>query len=68
MSTLQRGTVMIDRKSQLVYVRPLHRRRQFVLPLSAVAEMICCRIVRAEVLQERLEKAKKKKAKRNRNH
>lgn len=42
------GTVTIDRDSGLFGVRPLRRRREYVLPLATVAGMV----VRAIVLSE----------------
>jgi hypothetical protein len=45
----QEGTVTVARDSGLIAVHPLHRRREYVLPLAAVAEMIVARVVRAEV-------------------
>ncbi len=54
------GTVKIERESGLFIVRPLHRRRTFVMPLDMVATMVCQRIVLNEVMEE---KAAKKKAK-----
>lgn len=47
------GTVTITRDSGLISVRPLRRRREYVLPLSAVAEMIVARVVRTEVEERR---------------
>lgn len=49
----QEGTVTITCDSGLISVRPLRRRREYVLPLSAVAEMICARVARAEVEERR---------------
>ena len=50
---VQEGTVSITRDSGLISVRPLGRRREYVLPLSTVAEMIVARVVRAEVEERR---------------
>lgn len=50
------GTVTIDRGTGLFTVRPYRRRRTFELPLSAVADMVVARVVRAEVLAKRLAK------------
>ena len=55
----QWGTVSIDRESGTFAVRPLRRRREYVLPLSVIAEMVCRRIIASEV-------ATKRKAKRTR--
>lgn len=49
MSTPQAGTVTIDRAAGLFSVRPLRRRREYVVPLAAVAEMVVSRIIKAEV-------------------
>lgn len=49
----QEGTVTITRDSGLIAVRPLRRRREYVLPLSAVAEMIVARVIKAEVAEQR---------------
>ena len=62
----QEATVTIDRDAGLFEVRPLRRRRTFVLPLAKVAEMVAQRILKAEVMQRRFEKAKARKARRKR--
>lgn len=54
------GTVTIDRATDLFSVRPRGRHREYVLPLSAVAEMVLYSITKAEV-REKLA-AKKRKA------
>lgn len=41
-------TVTIDRGSRTFSVRPSRRRREYVLPLREVAEMVFMRIVKAE--------------------
>lgn len=41
-------TVTIDRGSRTFSVRPSRRRREYVLPLREVAEMVFFRIVKAE--------------------
>jgi len=48
---VQEGTVTIRRDLGLVEVRPLRRRRSYILPLSAVAEMVVSRVVRAELAE-----------------
>ena len=53
MARPQDGTVTITRDSGLFAVRPLRRRREYVLPLSAVAEMVVARVIRAEVAEKR---------------
>ncbi len=45
----QEGTVTVTRDSGLFSVRPLRRRREYTLPLSAVAEMVVARVVKAEI-------------------
>jgi hypothetical protein len=52
----QEGTVSIDRDHGLFAVRPLRRRRTYVLPLSTVAEMAVARVVKAEVAERRATK------------
>jgi len=54
------GTVVIDRDSGLVHVRPLRRRRVYTMPLSMVADMICKRIILNEAYEKRAARAKKK--------
>jgi hypothetical protein len=57
----QYGTVTIDRNSGTFAVRPKRRRREYVLPLSTVAEIVCARIIKAEVAAARAAKKKGKK-------
>ena len=52
----QVGTVAIDRASGLISVRPLRRRRTYTLPLATVAEMVCQRVIRAELAERRAAK------------
>jgi hypothetical protein len=47
----QEGTVTITRDSLLLSVRPLRRRREYVLPLAAVAEIIVARVLKAELAE-----------------
>ena len=49
----QEGTVTISRTSLTFAVRPLRRRREYVLPLATVAEIVCQRILRAEVAERK---------------
>lgn len=49
----QEGTVTIDRGLGLVSVRPKRRRREYTLPLSAVAEIICSVVMKAELSERR---------------
>jgi len=52
-SRVQAGTVTISRTAGTFAVRPRRRRREYLLPLSTVAEMVCQRILRAEVAEQR---------------
>ena len=60
---LRQGTVLIDRASGLLHVRPLRRRRVYTMPLSMVADMVCQRIITNELYEKRAA-AKKKKGRR----
>lgn len=51
------ATVTIDRTRQLFAVRPLRRRREYVLPLAAVAEWTVWGVAKAE--QRERERARK---------
>lgn len=42
-------TITIDRASGLLAVRPKYRRREYVVPLATVAEVVYARLVKAEV-------------------
>lgn len=53
MSTPQSGTVTIDRAAGLFSVRPMRRRREYVVPLAAVAEMVVSRIIKAELADQK---------------
>ena len=57
------GTVVVDRASGIIEVRPLRRRRTYALNLSDVATWICQRVIMAELREK---KATKKKARRRR--
>ena len=48
----ERATVWVDRERGLMGVRGYGRRRAYVLPLSAVAEMIAHRVERANAEAE----------------
>lgn len=54
------ATVEIDRDAMLFSVKLYRRRKVFTLPLSMIAQIVCWKIVKAEMF----EKAKAKKAKR----
>jgi hypothetical protein len=60
-SRRQEGTVTISRTALTFSVRPLRRRRTYVLPLSTVAEIVCQRQLRAELAERRAEKRKNRK-------
>lgn len=47
------GVVLIDRGAGLFSVRPYRRRRVYTLPLSTVAEIVCARIIKAELAEAR---------------
>lgn len=49
----QEGTVSIDRGAGLFEVRPLRRRRTYVLPLSTVAQMVVRAILAGEEREKR---------------
>lgn len=55
------GTVVIDRESGLLHVRPFRGRRVYTMPLSMVADMVCQRILMNEVADKRAAVAKSKK-------
>lgn len=56
----QEGTVTIQRDSGLFGVRPLRRRREYVLPLSTVAEMVVARVIKAEILERAAAKRRRR--------
>ena len=43
------GTLTIDRKLGLLDVRPRGRRRTYTLPLVDVANLVICKVVKAEL-------------------
>ena len=45
------ATITIDRRSGLLSVRPLRSRREYVLPLSTVAEIVAAKVLKAELVQ-----------------
>jgi len=53
-------TIIIDRGANLFTVKPYRRRREYVLPLRDVAEMVFWRIVKAEA-NEKLKNKKRRK-------
>lgn len=54
----QEATVIVERESLLFKVRPLRRRREFVLPLANVAEIVVAKVIKAEVAERRRKKAR----------
>lgn len=56
------GTVTIDRSAGVFSVRPLRKRRGYMLPLTEVASMVCRAIIAAEARQQRAEKKAKRRA------
>jgi len=62
----QRGTVLIDRASGLVTVRPLRKKRTYTMPLAMVADLICARIITNELNEKKAAKKAAKKLVRRR--
>lgn len=54
LSRPQEGTVTVERGALLFGVRPLRRRREYVLPLATVAEMVVSRVIKAELAERQL--------------
>lgn len=50
------GTVTIHRESGVFAVRPARRRREYILPLSTVASMVCAKVIKAELAAVRAAK------------
>jgi hypothetical protein len=48
----QGGRLTVDRRLGLVTVRPKGKRRTYVLPLVDVANIIVCKVVKAELPRE----------------
>ena len=63
-SRIQEGTVTISRSNGIFSVRPLRRHREYSLPLSTVAELVCRSIIRAEVLERKAKKRHQKRTER----
>lgn len=59
-SKLQDATVTVSRSAGTFSVRPLRRRREYVLPLGVVAAWVCQRIIKAEVAETRASKRRKR--------
>jgi len=66
MARTQEATVTIERApiDHLFHVRVLRRKRQYTLPLSAVARMVTMKVIMAEIEQKKGEKKKRKMARR----
>ena len=58
-SRVQEGTVTISRAPGTFAVRPLRRRREYLLPLSTVADLVCERILKAELAERRAARRKR---------
>ena len=43
------ATITIDRKRELLSVRPLHERREYTLTLNTVAQMVVAKVVKEEL-------------------
>lgn len=56
------ATITIDATAGLIGVRPFRRRREYTLPLAAVAQHIIYTVVRAELSEKR--KGRKRLARR----
>lgn len=54
------ATILIERKIGLIHVRPYRSWKLYTLPLRDVASMIVDRVVRAEVLEQRLERKRRR--------
>lgn len=54
------ATVSIDRGSNLVSVRPLHFRKTYEMRLEDLAELVIWRCVKAEALEKRAAKKRKR--------
>jgi len=57
----QQGTVVISRSAGIFTVRPYRRRRTYTLPLATVAEIVCQRIIRAELAERKAAKKARRK-------
>ncbi len=63
-SRIQEGTVIIDRVSRTIAVRPLRRRKTYELPLDVVAEWICRQVLLVEAKRRRAEQAERRRLRR----
>lgn len=52
------GTVSIDRGALTFAVRPLRRHREYILPLSTVADIVCAMVIKSELAAKRAAKKK----------
>ncbi len=64
LSTPRESEVTIDRAAELFVVRHVGRRRRFSLPLAVVSQMVCERVVRAELVEKRREREAARRARR----
>lgn len=55
------ATVIIDRGSNVMSVRPKHRHKVYELPLHIVADIIMWKCIKAEVLEKKKAKLAKRK-------
>lgn len=60
----RKGTVIIERASGIMYVRPYRKRRIYAMPLSMVADMVCRRIILNELHEKRAAKRARRRARR----
>jgi hypothetical protein len=58
---VQRGTLVLDRRAGLVYVRPYRSRSTYALDLDTAAELIAWRVAKARAEAERAAKRRKRK-------
>lgn len=55
------GTVTVDRTSLTFAVRPHRRHREYILPLSTVADVVCSLVIKAELAADRAAMKRRKK-------
>jgi hypothetical protein len=61
---VRKGTVIIERASGIMYVRPYRKRRIYAMPLAMVADMVCRRIIMNELHEKRAAKNKNRRGRR----
>ncbi|MFZ5469459.1 MAG: hypothetical protein ACOZIN_08485 [Myxococcota bacterium] len=54
------ATVIVNRASGIITVRPLRRRKVYELPLAFVAELVMWRILKAEAAEKRARRKAKR--------